>query len=241
MKRVALIVLCAGSALAMSGCDIFDPKVDSPISGKPVNEAGLAREIAAQQAKAQADAQAASEKAAREIREAQAAARRAAIDLQQKQSVTAAEIQATAARVEAETGQRVADAQASAAAALKGLTDRMALLDQQATDAYAAIDAKKQAYGGLVGLIANNPFTKSADAATGGAITGLLGLAGGWLGRSVGSRKRHDATWEEATAKAKADADALMAAKDAAWDQAQLALHQLQAPSIVKPVAPAAA
>ena len=228
MKRLALIVLCAGSAVALTGCDIFDPKVDSPFSGKPVNEAGLAREIAQQEAKAKADALAASEKAAREIREAQAAARRTAIELQQKQTVTAAEIQATAARVEAETGQRVADAQAEAAAALKGLADRMALLDQQSNDAYAALDTKKQALGGVVGLIANNPFTKSADAVTGGALTGLLGLAAGWVGRSRGSRQRHDASYDEGV-KAANEAHAL---KDAAWDQAQLALHQLQAPSI---------
>ena len=45
MKRLALVVLCAGSAVALTGCDLFDPKVDSPFSGKPVNEAGLAREI----------------------------------------------------------------------------------------------------------------------------------------------------------------------------------------------------
>lgn len=226
MKKLALIVLCAGSAVALTGCDIFDPKVESPFTGKPVNEAGLAREIAQQEAKAKADAQAASEKAAREIREAQAAARRTAIELQQKQTVTAAEIQATAARVEAETGQKVADAQAEAAAALKGLADRMALLDQQAGDAYASLDAKKQALGGVVGLIANNPIVKSTDAVTGGALTGLLGLAGGWLGRSAGSRKRHDQSWEEGYAKAKEEA----AARDAVFDEATARAHALFTP-----------
>lgn len=239
MKRLAIIVL-AGSALALGGCDIFDPKVDSPFSGKPVNEAGLAREIRAEEAKAKAEADAKLAEAAEQVRQAKARLIGTNIALQQKASVTAAEIQATAATVEFETGAKLDGAKAAAEAASKALGERLALINQQADGAFQAIDDKKAAYGGVVGLVANNPLTKSADAVTGGALTGLLGLAGGWLGRSAGSRKRHDASWEEGYAKAKAEADALMASKDAAWDAAQLALHQLQAPSIVKPAAPAA-
>lgn len=230
MKRLAFIVLCAGSAVALIGCDVFDPKVESPFTGKPVNEAGLAREIAHQEAKAKADAQAAADKAAAEIRAAQTVARRTAIELQQRQTVTAAEIQATAARVEAETGQAVADAHAVADAALKGLEARMGVLSQQAADAQAALDAKREAIGGVLGAVANNPLVKSADAATGGALLGALGLAGGWIGRSAGSRKRHDASYEEGYAKAKAEADAARQREDAAWDQAQARLLALYAP-----------
>lgn len=235
MKRLALIVLCAGSAVALTGCEFLDPKVDSPFSGKPVNEAGLAREIRAEEARAKADADAKLAEAAEQVRQAKARLIGTNIALQQKASVTAAEIQATAATVEFETGAKIEGAKAAAEAAAKALEDRLALINQQADGAFQAIDDKKAAVGGVIGFVANNPFVKSADGVTGGAITGLLGLAGGWLGRSAGSRKRHDQSWEEGYAKAKAEADALMASKDAAWDAAQLALHQLQAPAIPKP------
>jgi len=228
--RIVLIAMLAGSAFALPGCEFLEPKVESPFTGRPVNEAGLAREIVQQEAKAKAEAQAAADKAAAEIRAAQATARQTAIDLQQRQAVTAAEIQATAARVEAETGQKIADATATAAAAAKGLADRVAALNDQADAALAAIDAKKAQWGGILNAVASNPFVKGADGATGGAITGLLGLAGGFLARSVGSRKRHDATWDEATAKAQAEAAAAKAREDAAWDAAQAQLLALHAP-----------
>ena len=195
MKRLALIVLCAGSALALTGCDIFDPKVDSPFSGKPVNEAGLAREIRAEEAKAKAEADAKLAEAAEQVRQAKARLIGTNIALQQKASVTAAEIQATAATVEFEMGAKLEGAKAAAEAASKALSDRLALINQQADGAYQAIDDKKAAFGGVIGLVANNPIVKSTDALTGGALTGLLGQAGAWVGRSVGPRKRHDASW----------------------------------------------
>lgn len=229
MKRAAIIALIAGSSLALPGCDIFDPKVESPFSGRLVNEAGLSREIAQQEAAARKDATEAAEKAAAAVRAAQASARQVAIDLQQKQAVTAAEIQATAARVETETGQKIADATAAAAAAGKALTDRLAVLNEQADAATAALDAKKAQWGGILNAVASNPFVKSADGATGGAITGLLGLAGGFLARSVGSRKRHDASYEDGYSTAKKEAEAAKLREDAAWDAAQAHLHALYA------------
>lgn len=235
MKRLALIVLCAGSAVALTGCEFLDPKVDSPFSGKPVNEAGLAREIRAEEAKAKAEADAKLAEAADKAQKAKSRLIGTNIALHQKVAMMNAEIEAASATVAFETGEEIQGAKALADAALKALNDRIALINQQADGAYAAIDDKKAAVGGVIGFVANNPFVKSADGVTGGAITGLLGLAGGWLGRSAGSRKRHDQSWEEGYAKAKEEADALMASKDAAWDAAQLALHQLQAPAIPKP------
>ena len=68
------------------------------------------------------------------------------------------------------------------------------------------------------------------DAATGGAITGLLGLAGGWIGRSAGSRKRHDASYDEGYAKAKAEAEEARNRENAAYDEAQARLHAMYMP-----------
>lgn len=227
---VAALLAIAACGAGLGGCDFLDPTIDSPFTGKPVNEAGLARELAQQEAAAKAEAKAKADQAAAEIRAAHAQARRTAIELQQKQTVTAAEIQATAARVEAETGQRVEDAQAVAASALHALEARMGVLSQQAADAQSAITAKREAIGGVLGVIANNPLVRSADAASGGAVLGLLGLAGGWIGRASGSRKRHDESYEEGYARAKAEAEAARHQADAASSQAQLRLLSLLTP-----------
>jgi len=235
-RFITLLAVLAGSAVVLPGCDLLEPRVASPFTGQPVTEAGLIREVQAREAAAKAEAAEAAEKAAADIRAAQASARRAAIDLAQRQATTAAELTAEAARVEAETGQRVAAATAAAEAAAKALTDRLAVLDTQVQAALAEIDQKRQAAAGVLSVITNNPLVKTADGATGGALLGVLGLAGGWLGRSVGSRKRHDATWDEATAKAKAEAAEAKAREDAAWDAAQAQLHALYAP---RPAAPA--
>lgn len=230
MKRIAAIIVVAGSCLAIGGCDFLDPKVESPFSGRPVTEAQLAREIRAEEAKAKAEADAKVAAAAEEVRAAKAKAVSTAIALQAKQAVTAAEIQATAATVEAETGARIEAAKAATEAAGRALADRLAELGQRADDAYAAIDARKAAYGGLIRAVADNPIVKSTDAATGGAITGLLGLAGGWIGRSAGSRKRHDASYDEGYAKAKAEAEEARNRENAAYDEAQARLHAMFMP-----------
>lgn len=243
MKRLALIALLAGSALALTGCELLDPKVDSPFSGKPVNEAGLAREIRAEEAKAKAEADAKLAEAAEQVRQAKARLIGTNIALQQKASVTAAEIQATAATVEFETGAKIEGAKAAAEAAAKALGDRLALIHEQAGGAMDAIDAKRQQYGGIVSAVANNPFVKTADGASGGLITSLIAASGvtGWAVRSAGSRKRHDQSYDQGVADEKARQEQARERENAAWNEARLDLHQLQAPSIVKPVAPAAA
>lgn len=229
--RALVVVALAGIALALPGCDIFDPKVESPFTGRPVNEAGLAREIAQQEAQAKAAAAAAADKAAAEIRAAQATARKTAIDLQQRQAVTAAEIQATAAQVEAETGQKIADASAAAAAASKALADRMAAISDQGDAAASEIAAKRQQWSGVLGAIANVPILKQATGAAGIDISGLLNIA--LLGTNAyairAGRKKADQAWDEATAKAKAEADAARLREDAAWDGSQAHLLALQA------------
>lgn len=233
MRKACIIVVLAGSALALPGCEWMDPKVTSPYSGQPVNEGGLLREAKAEEAKAKAEADAKSEAAAAEIRAAKAKAVSTAIALQQKQAVTVAEIQATAATVEAETGQRIAAATEAAAAAAKGLADRLTAIDEQADSALSAIAEKRKAAAGVLAVVADNPFVKTADAATGGALLGALGLAGGWLGRSVGSRKRHDASYDEGYKTAKAEAEATRQREDAAWDAAQAQLHAIYTPAPV--------
>lgn len=238
--RPLVVALLAGSAFALGGCEFLEPKVESPFTGRPVNEAGLAREIAQQEAKAKADAQAAADKAAADIRAAQATARKTAIDLQQRQAVTAAEIQATAARVEAETGQRIDAAAAAVAAATKALTDRMAAIADQGDTAAQEIATKRQQWGGLLGAIANVPVLKQATGAAGLDLSSLLNIA--LLGSNAyairAGRKKADQAWDEATKKAKAEAEAARTREDASWDAAQAQLLALHAAPPTPPTQP---
>ena len=238
-RFITLLAVLAGSAIVLPGCDFLEPKVSSPFTGQPVTEAGLIREVQAKEAAAKAEAAAAAEKAAADIRAAQASARRAAIDLAQRQATTAAELTAEAARVEAETGQRIAAATAAAEAAAKALTDRLAVLDTQVQAALAEIDQKRQAAAGVLSIITNNPLVKTADGATGGAVLGLLGLAGGWMGRSVGSRKRHDASYDQGAQEERARLEESRARENAAWEEATARLMALYAPPpAVRPPTP---
>jgi len=232
MKNVTMIALLAGTAFALGGCEFLEPKVTSPFSGQPVTEAGLVREVQREEAKAKAEAEAAAAKAAADIAAAKALARRTAIDLQQKQATTAAEIQATAARVETETGQQIDAAAAAVAAATKALTDRMAAISDQGDAAAQEIATKRQQWGGVLGAIANVPILKQATGAAGIDLSGRLNIA--LLGSNAyairAGRKKADQAWDEATAKAKADAEAARERENAAWEASQAQLLALHSP-----------
>lgn len=250
MKRLAIIVL-AGSTLALGGCDIFDPKVDSPFSGKPVNEAGLAREIRAEEAKAKAEADAKLAEAAEQVRQAKARLIGTNIALQQKASVTAAEIQATAATVEFETGAKLEGAKAAAEAASKALADRLTLINQQGDDAFTLIEEKRQKIAGIGGFIANIPGIKQAAGTAGIDLQSLLaiGLGGSTLyaarraakngqaasNERVEAERKASLSYDQGVADERARQDAAREREHAAWDASRLELHQLQAPAIPRP------
>ena len=69
---------------------------------------------------------------------------------------------------------------------------------------------------GALGILTNNPLVKTADGATGGAVLGLLGLAGGWIGRSAGSRKRHDESYDQGVKDERARAEEARSRENAA-------------------------
>lgn len=228
------LALFAGltSLAGMAGCELFNPTTTGPVSGKPVDMAGLIREMNQAEAQAKAEAQAAADAAAAKVAKAKADARRASIELTQRQNVTAAEIAAKAAQVEADTGQAIEEAQASMAAATKALHERMAVLAQQGDDAAAAIKAKADRNGAVAGFLANIPGVKTAASSAGVDLASLiaLGSVGGNLWQNRSRRKAADAAYEEGHRDGHKAATEKHEAADKAWNEAQLALHQVYAP-----------
>jgi len=238
-RFLMLTAVLAGTTLGLAGCDLFEAKVTSPFTGQQVTEAGLLMEVQREEAKAKAAAAEAASKSAEEIRSARAKATATMIALQQKQAVTAAEVSATAQTVEAETGQRIAAATETATAAAKALADHLANIDAQAQAGLDEIAQKRQVSAGVLGVLTNNALVKTADGATGGAVLGLLGLAGGWMGRSVGSRKRHDASYDQGAQEERARLEESRARENAAWEEATARLMALYAPPpAVRPPTP---
>lgn len=234
-RFLMLTAVLAGTTIGLAGCDIFEAKVTSPFTGQQVTEAGLLLEVQREEAKAKSAAADAASKAAEEIRAARAKATATMIALQQKQAVTAAEISATAQTVEAETGQRIAAATEAAAAAAKALSDHLANIDAQAQAGLDEIAEKRKLAAGALGILTNNPLVKTADGATGGAVLGLLGLAGGWIGRSAGSRKRHDESYDQGVKDERARAEEARSRENAAWEEAQARLMALYATPPARP------
>lgn len=228
------LALFAGltSLAGMGGCELFNPTTTGPVSGKPVDMAGLIREMNQAEALAKADAQAAADAAAAKLAKAKADARRASIELTQRQSVTAAEIAAKAAQVEADTGQAIEEAQASMAAATKALHERLAVLERQGDDAAADIKAKADRFGAVAGFVANIPGVKTAASSAGIDLPSLIamGSVGANLWQTRSRRKAADEAYEEGKAEGHKAASEKHQAADAAFDAGQLALHQLLAP-----------
>ena len=108
--------------------------------------------------------------------------------------------------------------------------------------ALADIAAKEEARGALVnfaqGVIGDPAVSAAVSAVPGGGListilTGGLALLGGVALRGMGSKARHDASWQDGFDTAKAEADAKALAADKAWEEAQkemrLQLAELQA------------
>lgn len=258
LARVCLGMLTLLAALTvigcLPGCTLFEPTIDSPVSGKPVTATQLQRELTTAETKARADAQAAAEEAASKIRKAQSAARLAAIDLTQRQAATAAELAAKAAQVEVDTGVAIDEATAIAAAASKALTARLAVLDQQAEDAQKELQKKLDNWTSLAGIVAKIPGVQQVAGAAGidiGGIVGLLGLGGTVAGFRVASNaksaksaaqieteKAKDTSYEDGFTDGQKMADEKHAAINAAREQAQLAFHQLYSQPPARPTIP---
>ena len=241
MKTIGIIVLCAGSAVALSGCDLLETKITSPLDGTKVTDAQLNAQFAKAErdAKAKADAEAAA--AAQAIRDAQNRALLAGIALSKKQAVTAAEIAEQTATIQAETGIALSAASAKADAAKVALNATLETLANQARDAAAEIEAQRSKWAGLAGAIGNIPVLKQATSGFGIDLSSLIATAlGGTTLLAARSAAKAKVDAEVKASKAYDDghtdgqkvANDAHALKDAAWDAAQVQTLTMLAPSI---------
>lgn len=241
MKTIAIIVLCAGSAVALSGCDLLETRITSPIDGTKVTDAQLNAQFAKAErdAKAKADAEAAA--AAQAVREAQNRALLEGIALSKKQAVTAAEIAEQTATIQAETGIALSAASAKAEAAKVALNATLETLANQARDAAAEIEAQRSKWAGLAGALGNIPVLKQATSGFGLDLSSLLATAFGGttlLAARSAAKAKVDAevkaskAYDEGHADGRAIERAIAEKADSSWDAAQAHTLTMLAPSI---------
>lgn len=210
------VLACMGLLLVFGvlagGCDVFAPKVASPISGKEVTAPQLMievereeRRLADEQRREQAKAEAA-------VRKAKADAEAQLANLAAAQKIDAAKTEAEAAQVVRDAAAKQADIQARLVDKAADLASARAALDEQTTAALGLIEQKREQALGFARVLQGIPGVAQATTAAGlgpSGIETIFGLALG--GAGVGymqkrARRREDAAYDEAERKAKADA-----------------------------------
>jgi hypothetical protein len=218
MKKICVFLTLAGLAATVGGCGIFEPTVPSPITGQPVNASQLVAEIGKAERDQAAFAIEAKAKAEAEQRAARSKAEAALADLAARNEITAAQAKAEAAQIARVAAEKIDTSLATfaAGASLRDATARS--LADQFDNAGKILADKATQTNGLISALKSIPFVGQALATsgTGGAVDSLIPLLIGGAGMGVlakRSKAREDAAWDEAEAKAKADA-ALKASSD---------------------------
>lgn len=231
-QRLALN-LCIGlwlltQTLTMGGCDFATSKVPSPFSDKEVDAPTLLAESQREERKVR-EATLAEERADR--LEAKRLATKAASDsiaATAKLDITAAEVKAELARIQAESGIAMQALAERSEARTRELQSALSQISEQTTAAFEVLDAQDKQRGAFVKAITDIPLLKTAASSFGIDLSSLGTLAGlGTAGVVLARRKKlADDTWDEAQKDA-ADKQKLI---DAAWDQAHAHAMALMAP-----------
>lgn len=207
------IMLCGlvVSAGLMAGCDVFAPKVESPVSGKPVTAPQLIAEIEREEARKEREEAKAKADAAAKVRKAQAEAEAQLANLEAAADIEKARRKAEAAQVVRDARVKQAEVSASLESTIERLAAERADLAASAESALAAIEAKREQALGFARVLQGIPGVSQATTAAGlgpSGIETLFGLALG--GAGVGymqrrARRREDAAYDEAERKAKVE------------------------------------
>jgi hypothetical protein len=221
MKTIAVSILSFIALALLLGCS--PPTVDSPFTGKPVTGDQLLAQVAkaeAQVVKEEAEDKAKAEAAVRTAKaKAEADVRRIAAQVKVDQANREVQLADTVAAAAVNTEQVMAEFAATRATRQSALE----ALKAQSDDAFANLEAQMAQRSAIAKFAGSIPIVNQYAGAAGvdtQALAGLLIGAGGvgWMAKR--SKKQADAAWDEAAAKAKAEADAQRARDDAR--QAQL-------------------
>lgn len=208
MKKTLLAVLMfVVACFTLAGCDAFESKTLSPLSGQLLTAPQLLAEGQAEQRRLEAERAKALSDARRKVR-----------DIEATQGIDALKAKAAVSDALAEAEVRAGEID-TALASIGPIYER-ALEDIERLD--------KQKAAGL-DLVLNNPFVKSAAASVGvdtGGLGAILGTgAGAWALTAWRGRKGR----EEALSAGKAQRDAMRAEYEskinAAWDDGHKAAH----------------
>ena len=215
---------------AMSGCELVDPKINSPFTGEPATASQITQQAVNAERDARDKAAAEAKAAADELRAAQADAVRKAASIRAGAEKSGVQARADLAILEADTTLALGRADSRLSDATADLDRTLAAIRDKADTGMAQIQARTNAMQKVAGFVLDNPIVKTAATGvgidTGGAtnLLGVLGAAGavGWFNRR--SKQLADAAYEEAEKKERERAAVEKAARDKARADAQLQL-----------------
>ena len=221
MKTLAVSILSFIALASLLGCS--PPTVDSPFTGKPVTGDQLLAQVAKAEAQVVKDEAVDKAKAEAAVRTAKAKAeadvRRIAAQVKVDQANREVQLADTVAAAAVNTENVMAEFAAARATRQSALE----ALKAQSDDAFANLEAQMAQRSAIAKFVGSVPIVSQYAGAAGvdtQALAALLIGAGGMAWQANRSKKQADAAWDEASNKAKAEADAQRARADAR--QAQL-------------------
>lgn len=226
-KRIASLVGIAAFATLLCGCGLLEPKVTSPVTGKPATGAEIVQQLNQEAEKERKQAELDLAAKAAEIRRAQAEATNAATEIKAQAQITGIEAEKTIAQLGVDSGARIEQATADIAAIRKRLDDRINALQTQGDAALAEVERQRQQNAGLLKFAANFPGAQAIAASAGinfnEIIPYLVGspVVGGVLLSARNNRKRTENKHAQELAAIKAAHEEKIKTHNKAWDGAK--------------------
>lgn len=227
MKRILSVCVLAVVSVSLTGCDVFAPKVPSPISGRELTGPELIAEAQAEEAKKAREELKERAEAEARLRKVAAEAEAQLANLEAAGKIEEAQRQAEAAQVVRDARAQSADVQARLVATVTRLTAEREAIADGVELALTEIQRKADQQSSVLAAVQSVPVVGSALASVGlngetiAVLAGALGIGGAYnvAGKRAAkrtkaeaeeARRREHELWDEAEAKAEARANATL-------------------------------
>lgn len=217
-------------------------QADAKIRAEQAKAAAELQQQTAAKALQSLEARAAADRAAKNARAAldqlHAETQIKAIAIQREADAAGEDATAQLARLAVDHDTAVARINAQLEAATKDAAAAVATINQQHDAALAAIEAKREQIMGVTKFVADLPVVNQTLGAAGVSSTAATGLVAALLGfgaRSLGSRKRHDETYDQAYKDGYEAAKREHQAEERGWNDARTETVARLSPLVAEP------